>query len=102
MLIKYLCQVGGEKVVVFLEEATSLDEPLQIQYSGSVAAATVLQEWLSTQYGPFAHLIGEYASPSDLEHVMSGNEAKRLYSPALTEGAELTGPYPQVDEGTVT
>ena len=60
-----------------------------IQFSSEDARALdEVQAWLSTEYGPFGHSIGDRACAADLAFVMDSPNA-RIYQPVCLSGGEL-------------
>ncbi len=60
-----------------------------LQFSSEDARALEeVRAWLSTEYGPFGHSIGDRACAADLAFVMDSPNA-RIYQPVCQSGEEL-------------
>lgn len=56
--------------------------------SEDARALEEVRAWLSTEYGPFGHSIGDRACAADLAFVMDSPNA-RIYQPVCQSGEEL-------------
>lgn len=86
-MIKYRLDVAGLKASITLKE-TDPNTGSAIVVKGDPEAVETVNFWLSSAYGAFGHLIGNYTTPIDLAAAMNK-------SPSYIEVVESSGPVPQ-------
>lgn len=84
-MISYTVDIAGRSATVTLD-ASNQESSGTLSYSG--AAADRLQQWLSSAYGAFGHIIGESATPTDLAAAMDK-------APAYIDVIRISGPIPK-------
>ena len=86
-MIKYRLNVAGLPASVTLKE-TDPNTGSAVVVKGDPEAVETVNFWLSSAYGAFGHLIGNYTTPIDLAATMN-----KL--PSYMEIVESSGPVPK-------
>lgn len=83
-------------------DSSSPNQSAEIQYQGLPATVAEIKRTLSSSYGAFGHLIGNSATPIDLDAAMK-SERMKPYNPKLMEGEDLVQKYdPEIPPGAIT